>query len=211
MTAYKLTYFDFDGGRAEPVRIAFHAAGIEFEDHRISFTEFREMRSDFRFGAVPTLDVDGAVVTQSNGMCRYIGKQAGLYPEDSVQALYCDEALGVVEDSYHKIVSTFFLEGDELREARAKLVDNWLTVYLKGLDEMLTRGGGQYFADNRLTVADLKVFVQVRSLLSGNLEHLPTDLVEGVAPALVKHQARIEADPVVVAYYNSRKLSEDEQ
>jgi len=204
MATYKLTYFDFDGGRAEPVRIAFHAAGIEFEDHRISFPEFRETRGHFRFGAVPVLEIDGDAVTQSNGMLRYIGKQAGLYPENDTQALYCDEALGVVEDSYHKVVSTFFLEGDELKEAREKLVDNWLTAYLIGLDEILTRGGGQYFADDRLTVADLKVLVQVRSLNSGNLEHVPTDLVERLAPALLKHQSRVEADPVVVAYYDSR-------
>ena len=205
MTTYKLTYFDFDGGRAEPVRIAFHAAGIEFVDHRISFPEFGEMRHGFRFTAVPVLEIDGIAVTQSNGMLRYIGKQTGLYPEDDLQALYCDEALGVVEDSYHKIVSTFFLEGDELIEARKKLVDNWLTAYLKGLDEVLTRGGGEYFADNRLTVADLKVFVQVRSLLNGTLDHVPADLVKQLAPALVEHQTRIESDPIVVAYYNSRK------
>jgi glutathione S-transferase len=204
MTTYKLTYFDFDGGRAEPVRIVFHAAGIEFEDNRISFPEFSETRSNFRFGAVPVLEIDGAAVTQSNGMCRYIGKQTGLYPEDDLQALYCDEALGVVEDSYHKIVNTIFLEGDELKEARGKLVDNWLTAYLKGLDEMLTRGGGEYFSDNRLTVADLKVFVQVRSLLNGTLDHVPADLVERLAPQLLAHNARVDSDPIVVAYYNSR-------
>ena len=36
---YKLTYFDIDGGRGEVLRIAFHAAKIEFEDHRtVSYT-----------------------------------------------------------------------------------------------------------------------------------------------------------------------------
>ena len=87
MPNYKLTYFDFDGGRGEPIRIAFHAAGIDFEDYRLSFPEFGEMRRNIRFNAVPVLEIDGAEVTQSNGLSRYIGKLAGLYPEDDLQAL----------------------------------------------------------------------------------------------------------------------------
>jgi len=204
MTTYKLTYFDFDGGRAEPIRIAFHAAGIEFEDKRLSFSEFGEMRHETRFNALPVLEIDGAAVTQSNGMSRYVGKLAGLYPEDDVQALYCDEALGAVEDTYHHILRTFGLQDDELKKAREKLVDGWLSVYLRGLNELLARGGGVYFADNRLTVADLKVFVQIRSLTAGTLDHVPTDLVQRLAPDLVEHQERIESDPLVVAYYGSR-------
>ena len=84
MSDYKLSYFDVDGGRAEPVRIAFHAAGINFDDHRISFPEFGEMRNSLRFNAVPVLEIDGQQVTQSNAMTRFVGKKAGLYPTDDL-------------------------------------------------------------------------------------------------------------------------------
>lgn len=204
MTTYKLTYFDFDGGRGEPIRIAFHAAGIDFEDDRLSFPEFGEKRHGMRFNAVPVLEIDGAAVTQSNGLSRYIGKLAGLYPKDDLQALYCDEVLGVVEDTNHYIVRTFGLEGDELKAARKNLTDGWLSVCLQGLDELLARGGGTYFADHRLTIADLKVFVQIRSLIKGTLDHVPTDLVQQLAPSLVDHQERITNEPIVAAYYDSR-------
>jgi glutathione S-transferase len=204
MPRYKLTYFDFDGGRAEPIRIAFHAAGIDFEDNRLSFPEFNEMRQGTRFNSVPVLEIDGAAVTQSNALSRYVGKMAGLYPTDDLQALYCDEVLGALEDILHYIVSTFGLQGEELRLARERLVDGWLSVYLRGLDELLARGGGEYFADNALTVADLKAFVQTRSLRSGNFDHIPTDLVQRLAPGLVEHQERVESDPRVAAYYASR-------
>lgn len=201
MPSYKLTYFDFDGGRAEPIRIAFHAAGIDFADHRISFQEFGEARQGFPFNAVPVLEIDGAAITQSNAIGRYVGKLAGLYPTDDMQALYCDEVTGAFEDINHHIVQTFGLQDDALREARAKLTDGWLTTFLRGLDTLLTRGGGQYFTDNRLTIADLKAFVQTRSLRAGNLDHVPTDIVQRVAPGLAAHLERIEAEPVVVAYY----------
>ena len=204
MSSYKLTYFNFDGGRGEPVRIALHAAGIEFEDERLSFEQFSEMRRGTPFSALPVLNIDGADVTQTNSLLRYVGKIAGLYPTDSLQALYCDEVMSAFEDVNHHVGRTLFLQGDELRLAREKLVDGWLTIFVRGLDKLLVRGGGEYFADNQLTVADLKAFVQVRSLRSGILDHVPADLVDRLAPALVEHQVRVEADARVVAYYASR-------
>ena len=207
MPDYRLTYFDVDGGRGEPVRIALHAAGIAFEDHRISFQEFMETRSSARFTCVPVLEIDGKQVTQANAITRYVGRLAGLYPEDPLQALYCDEALGAFEDVTNHIGRTMRLQGDELKKAREELADGWLTVYLRGLSELLERGGGQYFADGRLTIADIRGLVQTRWLTSGALDHIPTDLVSRIAPNLVEHQDRIASEPIVSAYYESRKAA----
>ncbi len=205
MSIYKLTYFDIDGGRAEPIRIAFHVAGIDFEDNRITFEEFSKIRSNMRFTCVPVLEIDGAQITQSSAISRYVGKMAGLYPKDDLQALYCDEVLGALEDLTYRIVGTFGLEGEDLRLAREKLVDGWLTIFLRGLNQLLIRGGGKYFAGNHMTVADLAAFVQARSLCKGILDHVPTDIVQRVAPALFEHMERINNDPRVRAYYESRE------
>jgi glutathione S-transferase len=201
---YKLTYFDFDGGRAEPIRIAFHMGGIEFEDNRITFPQFGEIRSKLRFNAVPVLEIEGVQVTQSNAIGRYVALMAGLYPDDNLQALYCDEVTGALEDIDHYVVQTFGLEGEALRTAREILIEKRLSVFLRGLDELLTRGGGTYFAGNQLTIADLKAFCSMRSLSSGKLDHIPASIVQEMAPGLSEHQKRISLEPGVVAYYASR-------
>lgn len=203
MPTYKLTYFDYDGGRGEPIRIACHAAGIAIEDDRISYKEFAEMRKSTPFNSVPVFTIDGVEVTQSNALCRYVGKMAGLYPTDDLQALYCDEVMDAIEDLTHYIVPTFSLKDEELRTAREKLVNGWMTTYLRGLEGLLTRGG-DYFAGNRLTVADIKAFVVTNWLCSGHLEHVPKDLVQRLAPQLYAHQTRVAENPVVVAYYADR-------
>jgi len=205
MSNYKLTYFDFNGGRAEPIRIAMHSAGIQFEDIRWSFAEFGEKRQGLPFNAVPVLEMNGHIVTQSMAICRYIGRQADLYPTDALQALYCDEVLGALEDLNHFVVQTFGLEGDALKLAREKLVDGRLTVYIKGLAQLLTRGGGKYFADQKLTIADLYMYVQIKSLQSGNLDHIPIDIVDQLAPNLAEHFVRITSEPIVADYYASIK------
>lgn len=201
MTQYKLTYFDFPGGRAEPIRIALHSGGIAFEDDRFAGSAFPALRESLPFKSVPVMEIDGAVVTQTNAMCRYVGKLTGLYPQDALQAMYCDEVLEACEHLSHHVTSSFGLQGDAMKSAREKLVDGWLSTFIKGLDGLLTRGGGEYFADGRLTMADLKAFMQTRTVQRSVLDHVPTDLVERIAPGLAAHRDRIASDPKVLAYY----------
>jgi len=201
MTQFKLTYFDIDGGRGEPIRLALHIGGIEFEDLRLTFSEFGEARQSFRFRALPVLEIDGQPVTQSTSLARFVGKKVGLYPTDDLQALYCDEAMDACEDLSHAIGNTFGLKDDELKQAREKFVKGPLATCIKGLDGLLARGGGQFFADGCMTVADLKIFVQTRALAKGVLDHVPTDIVEELAPSLAAHRDRIANDPRITAYY----------
>ena len=56
-------------------------------------------------------------------------------------------------------------------------------------------------ADGRLTMADLKVFVDVRGLNAGRLDHVPADLVQQVAPLLNAHQQRVAQTPAIARYY----------
>jgi glutathione S-transferase len=201
MPKLKLIYFDSHGGRAEPVRLALHIGDVAFEDHRFAFAEFAEVRKSTPFGQVPTLMVDGVQVTQCDSILRYAGKLAGLYPTDAYQALLCDEVMYVVEEASVKMGPSFRMTGDARRDARAALVNGSMPVYLGWLQSQLQAHGGEYFADNRLTIADLKVFVDVRALNSGRLDHVPADLVEKVAPALNAHMQRIAQTPTVAQYY----------
>ena len=201
MPQLKLSYFDTHGGRGEPVRLALVIGGVAFEDHRFSFGQFAGIRETTPFGQVPVMYVDGVQVTQSDSLLRYAGKLAGLYPSDPLQALLCDEVAYVVEEANVKLGPTFRMSGEEQKAARLTLVNGSMPVYLGWLQTQLLARGGEYFADQRLTIADLKVFVDVRGLHSGRLDHVPTDLVEKVAPALNAHMQRIAATPAVAQYY----------
>ncbi len=204
MNTIRLTYFDVDGGRAETTRITMFIGGIPFEDHRISYSEFKEIRAETPLNAVPVVDIDGVVYTQCNAMNRYFGRLAGLYPSDPWQAFLCDETMDIIEDASHALAPTLRLKGDALNSAREKLVNGPYTRCLATLGKRLEAAGGEYIADQRLTVADIKVFLWVRRLKSGGIEHVPTDLPDQIAPALVRHMERIAAEPGVAAYYASR-------
>ncbi len=203
MPKLKLTYFDIHGGRGEPARLAMHIGGVDFEDHRISFQQFADARLSFPFNRVPVLEIDGVELSQCNSITGYVGKLAGLYPTDPLQAAFCDEALDAVEDIVSKAVATFPIKDEaKKRAAREALAEGPLKVYLQQLQAMLEARGGEYFADGRLTVADLKVMVWVRNLRSGTLDYVPQDLPDKVAPLLVEHLQRIESHPKVRDYYD---------
>lgn len=203
MPELKLRYFDFNGGRGESARLALAIGGVAFQDDRVPPADWPSVKERAPFHALPTLEVDGEVLTQSNAINRFVGKLAGLYPEDAWQAARCDEVMDAVEDIVMQVVVTFGMEDEAAkRAAREVLVAGPIRLYLTRLQEMLLARGGEYFADGRLTVVDLRVYVWVQNLRSGVLDHVPRDLVDRVAPALVEHYDRISAHPAVVAYYD---------
>lgn len=201
MDKLKLIYFDFPGGRAEPARLALHLGGIAFEDYRFAPAEFAQIRKTTPLLQVPVLQLNDVQITQSDAITRYAGKLAGLYPDDAFQALLCDEVMSALEDLNVKVGATFGMSGDELKNARSALVSDALPRYLRWLETQLESHGGEFFADNRLTVADLKSFVVTRWLGSGKLDHIPVDLVDTAAPKIKAHMLRIGSTPAIAQYY----------
>ena len=181
--------------------------GIPFEDERVSPKDWPQFRDRTPFFALPTLEVDGEVVSQSNSINRYVGKLTGLYPKDDRQSLLCDEVMDAAEDIGTRIAQTIELPEDAKKKAREELAAGRITRYLEQLQARLKAAGGEYFSDKRLTVADLKIFMWIRWLRSGALDHIPKDLVDRVAPLLVKHFERVANHPKVAEYYKRRKVA----
>lgn len=205
MSKLKLYYFDVNGGRGETARLALSIGGIEFEDQRLKFDQWAALKPQTPFHSLPVLEVDGKMLAQSNTINRYVGKLADLYPSHPWQAALCDEVMDAVEDVDQKMGPTYSMKDDaEKKKAREALAAGPIPLYLTRLQAYLQDRGGEYFADNRLTVADLKVFLWVRHLRSGILDHIPADIVDRHAPMLVQHQERIANHPKIVAYYKNR-------
>src|SRR5439155_2874933 len=129
-----LPHFDFHGGRGGPARLALSIAGIPFQDDRIPGADWPRRKPTMLFGGLPVLEVDGAIVTQSNGINRYVGKLADLYPSDPWQAALCDEVMDAVEDISSKVSATLNLPDDQKKAQRQAHVVGPITFYLKCLD-----------------------------------------------------------------------------
>ncbi|HEU0223853.1 MAG TPA: glutathione S-transferase [Steroidobacteraceae bacterium] len=199
-----LTYFDFDGSRGEVPRLAMHVGGIAFEDRRIARKDWAALRDTMPFQQLPVLEVDGKVIAQSNTINRYVGKLAGLYPKDDWQAARADEVMDAVEDLTTRIGATIRMDDEAKKKTREELAAGPIPRFLQQLEARLKAGGGEWFVDNRLTVADLKCYLLTRWLKSGVIDHVPADIVDRNAPLLAAHLARVHNHPKIAAYYAAR-------
>lgn len=98
----KLYYFNIKG-KGEPIRLFCAYAGLELVDHRFADGEFAAMKEsgELSFGQVPLLEVDGKhQLVQTAAILRYLGKLAGLYPEDPILAAKVDAALDQETDAF---------------------------------------------------------------------------------------------------------------
>jgi glutathione S-transferase len=105
----KLTYFNIEGA-AEKVRLALKVGGVEFQDERIEFPQWTELKPKTPFGQLPLLCIDDKPpVTQSYAMLRYVGRLSNLYPQDIDKAREIDEVCGLQEDFARALTPSMYI------------------------------------------------------------------------------------------------------
>ena len=221
----KLIYADAAFWRGECIRMAFFMGGIEFEDIR-GFDHIKTLREQGKltFGAVPVLEVDGKILSQTQAMACYASRLAGMHPEDPWLQAKIDECISGCTDVTTTIGSTFSLE-DKI-EVRKGLIDptgekpGRLWMHMNGLEKICAENGSEkgFSVGNTLTVADLAIWRTVGWFDSGTLDGIPENWASDTFPALAKLCGGVNADPKVPEwkakypkfYDKSRKRGIDE-
>ena len=181
-----LHYFPF-AGRAAAIRDALHIGGVAFEDVHIPHDQFRTLKAagEFPFGALPMIDIEtttGKVrAAQSNAILRLAGRLSSLYPvDDLVQALKVDEALELGEN-INELLGPSLHENDTERKMamRKILAEETLPRWVGYFERLLvTNGRTGFVVGNSLSVADLKLYWVSDFLTNGNLDGIPTTLLD---------------------------------
>jgi len=183
--SFRITYYAF-GGRAAPLRAAASLGGISYEDVFITGAQQKEDKAagKRRWSGPPEVtvfDKDGkelVTIGQSNACLRYIGKLAGLYPENPVQRALIDECLDSMEDSMNLATPSGSLEAEAKKAARLKLMEPagfpyWFNKFELRMEENEKRGNKNgYLVGDTVTIADLKAYYGLAFLTSGMLDHI---------------------------------------
>ena len=196
MSRPRLIYFDFDGSRGEECRIALHLAGIDFEDVRVKSDEWPAMKVNAPFGAMPVLEIPGkAPLAHSNAILVFIGRQHGLHPVDAFEAARHEALMCAVEELRHTITPTLRITDSELKRlAREALAANELRTWGSQVERQL--GDGPFIGGATLQVADLKLYMMVRWLTTGTLDHVPTTVFDHCPKLLRLYRALGEHEGV---------------
>ena len=178
MSRPRLIYFDFAGSRGEECRIALHLAGVDFEDVRVKGEDWPAMKASMPFGAMPVLEIPGKPpLAHSNAILVFIGRQHRLHPADAFEAARHESLMCSVEELRHTITPTLRITDPEAkRQAREALAANELGSWGAQVERQL--GDGPFVGGATPQVADIKLYMVVRWLTTGALDHVPTTVLD---------------------------------
>jgi len=170
-------------------RVCARASGIKFEDNRVTFAEWADLKKTgiCPLGQLPVLEVDGAIMTQSIPMSRFVAQKAGLYPADALEAFKVEEVVAVVDEVWNKIGAT----SKDKPETRVAYGEEVAPKFLALLAKRL--GDAPFFSGAAPGWADLWVYIWVTFFSSGFFDHVPKDFVERHAPTIDALVKRVKA------------------
>jgi len=160
MEAITLTYFNFTG-RAELARLILAYAGANYTDERLTGEQFRELKSKLPNGQLPVLNYNGTIMAQSMTISRFLANKYNLAGRTNLEKAQADEIVDTIEDLFNSSVfPTMFGEEEEKKKKIATAIEKTEEGFKK-LEARLDSRGGQFFAGNNLTWADLEIYFYI--------------------------------------------------
>lgn len=208
-TAYpnlKLTYFGLPG-RGEAIRLILSIGGVPFENEIVSFTEWPKLKPTLPYMSLPVLTVNDQVLSQSSALARYAGALAGLYPSnDHVAALRVDDFFAYSQETADTYLASFKEQDPTKKAALLKYVaDNELPLRLTTLEARLESfSQGPFVLGDKVSIADVYLYTQLRWLKSGFFASIDSSVVEGF-PRITSLYEAVDNLPQVQAWYADKQ------
>ena len=182
----KIIYFNFPFWRAEVARIPLYISNTKFEDKRITSEEFSYIKENGKmtdgtiipFSQLPVLVIDGQSIAQTGAIARICGKISGFYPDSLVEAGKVDQIIDTATD-INMLMRPSMREQDPEKKKlmRQELSKNDLPKYFGYLENLL-KDEKIWFAENRMTIADIAIWRLMGWLKSGVIDDIPQDITD---------------------------------
>eukprot|EP01056_Protomagalhaensia_sp_Gyna25_P002918 Protomagalhaensia_sp_Gyna_25__2917@NODE_2707_length_933_cov_2042_808725_g2257_i0_p1_GENE_NODE_2707_length_933_cov_2042_808725_g2257_i0NODE_2707_length_933_cov_2042_808725_g2257_i0_p1_ORF_typecomplete_len212_score44_31GST_N/PF02798_20/1_3e13GST_N_3/PF13417_6/1_1e07GST_C_3/PF14497_6/0_00022Tom37/PF10568_9/0_016GST_N_4/PF17172_4/0_12_NODE_2707_length_933_cov_2042_808725_g2257_i0194829 len=130
-----LYYFDV-AGRAEPIRCAFAAAGIDFEDKRLTKEEWDEQKAAglSPSGQLPLLEMDGKKFVESRAILTYVCALTGNIPTTPMEILNHNMLLDSIDSMWGLFRPLYTAKKKKEKANAVQEVTVNVKQYLKKLD-----------------------------------------------------------------------------
>ncbi|CAL8089297.1 unnamed protein product [Orchesella dallaii] len=157
---YKLTYFNVKAV-AEPIRLILAYGGVQYEDNRIEQEDWPAVKNTFPWGQLPVLQFGDRTLSQSNTICRFLGRKFNLNGSNDWEAARVDELADALTDFRLEIKKIYgeSAEKDEVKKAEltANFLSNIAPRFFGNLESSIAKNGDSpYLVGKNLTWIDLQ-------------------------------------------------------
>jgi len=197
---YSLTYFN-GRGRGETLRLLFSIAGVQYEDKRVEFAQWQELKPQTPWGHMPVLAVDGkGTIGQSMAIARYIAREHGLAGKSSWETAVVDSIVDSITEIRDKAFEMAFEKDEAKKKQLQASFKEKVTPGLQNLEKILAsnNSGAGFFVGKEITLADVHFFATL-------------EMMKGPAPTILDDHGklkalygRLEANPKIADHIKKR-------
>lgn len=203
MSLYRFIFYN-SKARAEPTRLIFAQAGVEYVDERIKGEDWPTVAPRIPFGSLPVLEVDGRPLSGTLVIERYLGVKHGLGGADDFENALIDSALDALSDMVTKFKSYWF-DSDVTRKVETKKrLDESRVIpeTLDNLEKFVASNKDGWLVGSKLTYGDINVYYWL-DVISKNW---PEPIVDNY-PSLSQLVKRVEAQPRIAKWIKERPVT----